>query len=800
MRSMFVKTSVLIFLAVLLMAASCKAPEPIGNVNDPSNFQANAAGETQVNLSWTAVTEATGYSLERKAEGGSYAVVASPDKTATSYSDKTVEAGKSYSYLLKTVRDGQKSQGVEFKVTLPLPGTPFNVTTLEPIWFSKQARNGTPSDEALALNAVTETGTSLTFTGNAEALYSLGSLCTKFSASVTGSGKVFAGDVELWSGAGNTGNLSLIGKQQLSLISIGNATWTTPVVTCSSKPAAPVSSYIGGKWSEPFKWGTSATGLVATHAANLPDGRIVSWSAWKELAFGIVDTGFEVNSQGYIWTPSSGTGPTSFVEKDNPSHDMFCAGLALLPDGRVFGGGGGTDSSSSQPDSQNFTSYFNFKTNTWERGQNLHAKHWYGTAIAIPDNTPDGKLLMIGGSSGNSTTEILENTGTFGSNPGVWNNPGDASSVYAELANINVGSNYSIAGTPVNQVELAEVQQWYPHLTVAPDGKLIQTGPVPEIKTLTVGSNGVSATPTGVPSSHALMRTFGNSIMFAEGKILVTGGSVVRGMGATKTALIININGNVTPELIPDMRFRRTFHNAVVLPTGDVMVMGGNNSGKQFMDTGKYTEPKSDPKNANGLWPSDISTESVLTAELFSPDKKLWRDLTDASVPRNYHSVGLLLQDGTVLSAGGGLCGELCTRNHPDAQVYSPGYLFNADGTPAQRPVIGTLGAGSNTNADVPGTYDITYGTKFNVTITDLGNGTKISKFSMIKLSAVTHSINTDLRYLEYSAEKGNLTGSDKNYQLTTTSKNTILTPGYYFLFAVNDKGVPSVAKVVQVQ
>jgi Domain of unknown function (DUF1929) len=73
----------------------------------------------------------------------------------------------------------------------------------------------------------------------------------------------------------------------------------------------------------------------------------------------------------------------------------------------------------------------------------------------------------------------------------------------------------------------------------------------------------------------------------------------------------------------------------------------------------------------------------------------------------------------------------------------------------------------------------------------------------MIKLSAVTHGINTDVRFLEYSAAKGNLTGSGNSYQLTTlggSNAKNILTPGYYFLFALNEKGVPSVAKVVQVQ
>jgi hypothetical protein len=66
----------------------------------------------------------------------------------------------------------------------------------------------------------------------------------------------------------------------------------------------------------------------------------------------------------------------------------------------------------------------------------------------------------------------------------------------------------------------------------------------------------------------------------------------------------------------------------------------------------------------------------------------------------------------------------------------------------------------------------------------------------MIKLSANTHGINTDLRSLEVPFEKT----SEGNFNLTSHSNENVLTPGYYFLFAVNDKGVPSVAKTVQVQ
>lgn len=801
MRLTFFKASVLVFVSIMLMAASCGGEKitPPTSLKDPTNFKVTVVSETRVDLSWTGVSEATGYSLERKPDGGSFApIAASLAKTATSYSDTNVEAGKSYAYRILSIRGSEKSKGVESsKVTLPAPGQAFNLTDLEPIWFSKQPRDGNPSSEATAPNAVSESGTSLTFTGAAESLYSLAGLCTKFSASVTsGSGNVFADEKQLWSGTGATGDLPLVGKQQLSLVSTGNATWTNVVVTCSAKPAAPNSAYIGGKWGDVFKWGTSSTGLVATHAANLPDGRVVSFSAWKELTFGLQNNTFENKTEGYVWNPGKGTTPnisqSSFTQADSGDHDMFCAGLAMLPDGRLFGGGGGSfDSNGGQPAISQFkTSYFDFRTSAWNPGSdnNMKEAHWYGTAVAMPDN----RVFMVGGGSGSDTAEILNSSGTtwtqFTDNvTGLFPTQSDI-----DIEDTTINNNGDVR--KVEEWELAEVQQWYPYLNIAPNGKLFQSGPFPKLRNITVNSSSLNIENAGsLPTSHAKMRTWGNYVMFDEGKILVSGGSIVRGHDATNTAMIMDISGGgVSVQTIPNMRFRRSFQNSVVLPNGDVLIIGGNNSGKQMADQGFADAPESNPVDAKKRWPSDISTQTVYTPEVYSPDKNTWRDLTDMDVPRNYHSVALLLEDGRILAAGGGLCGDTCATNHPNGQIYEPGYLFNPDGSPAKRPEIASLSVSNNTE----GYSRLTYGQQFSVTLSE---STDITKFTMIKLSAVTHGINTDLRFVEYSVARSNMTGSGSSYQLTTTSNKNILTPGYYFLFALNDKGVPSVAKVVQV-
>ena len=146
-------------------------------------------------------------------------------------------------------------------------------------------------------------------------------------------------------------------------------------------------------------------------------------------------------------------------------------------------------------------------------------------------------------------------------------------------------------------------------------------------------------------------------------------------------------------------------------------------------------------------------------------------------VARNYHSFSLLLPDGRVLIGGGGLCGS-CTTNHFDAQILTPPYLLNADGTAAPRPVIISAPA----NGTAGGTLAVSTDTA--------------ASFALVRLSAVTHSINNDQRRipLQISARNGN------SYTLQLPADLGIILPGYYMLFALNANGVPSVSRTVRIQ
>jgi galactose oxidase len=150
--------------------------------------------------------------------------------------------------------------------------------------------------------------------------------------------------------------------------------------------------------------------------------------------------------------------------------------------------------------------------------------------------------------------------------------------------------------------------------------------------------------------------------------------------------------------------------------------------------------------------------------------------MAPAIVPRTYHSIALLMPDARVFSAGGGLCGN-CPANHFNGEVYTPPYLLNPDGSLASRPVITAAPATATNGTDVTVATD-----------------RPVTAFSLVRMSTVTHTVNTDQRRIALAP-----TAVDGGYRLTIPADRGVALPGYWMLFAMDAKGVPSVARTIRV-
>ena len=288
-------------------------------------------------------------------------------------------------------------------------------------------------------------------------------------------------------------------------------------------------------------------------------------------------------------------------------------------------------------------------------------------------------------------------------------------------------------------------QPLYPFLFVAPDGRVFNAGPERQTSFLDTAGAGAWTAVAETLDEH----DHGSAVMYGDGKVLLVGGSVRRNVLPYARAEVIDLQ-HASPawRSVAPMTWPRSLHNATLLADGTVLVTGGSSRER--------------PNEADG---------AVLAPELWNPATETWSVLAPATVPRIYHSTAVLLPDGRVLSAGGGHPG---TVSYENAQVFSPPYLFRGP-----RPTITSAPA------------QVGYGEAFTVETPDAA---QIATVNWIRLSAVTHGFdhNQRINRLAFTTVAGGVA-------VTTPSSPNLCPPGHYMLFLLNDQGVPSVARIVQI-
>jgi hypothetical protein len=541
--------------------------------------------------------------------------------------------------------------------------------------------------------------------------------------------------------------------------------------------------------------------VLAVHAALLPTGKVLIVAGSgndHNYRSGINEARlFDPATESLLGFPEFAG---AHVPPNDPptlnDNDPFCAGHSFLPDGRLlFVGGqleyptgwvhrvpGVTADLDHQPGTYDHplpydnpeiirpdchgmlglreAFIFDAATGAWSRGEKMDRGRWYPSTLLLGD----GSILAMHGyddvglagclAAVNKTAERYDPASDAWSDPVPYP-----------------------AGLP---------SDLYPYLHLLPSGDVFYAGPSPQTRVIdpltlaTVG--GVLTTTRGYREGQV-------SVLLPllpednyRPRVLNAAGITFFTTQGTAQAEIVDLS-SATPswQQVAPMGLGRVHAPSVVLPDGHVLVVGGSAV-------------------------NEVAGQGVLDAEIFDPAAGIWRDAGTAAVERHYHSVALLLPDGRVWVGGGNpnrppagdpdpynpdpcAPGQPCHQNPHDShgfnelrmEIYSPAYLFRGS-----RPTV----------VEAPAT--VRQGEAFAVRLADAAEAARIARVALIRLGSTTHTRNFDQRYLALERVAAPGAGTD-TVTVAIAPNASLAPPGYYMLFAIDDDGVPSVARFVRV-
>ena len=197
---------------------------------------------------------------------------------------------------------------------------------------------------------------------------------------------------------------------------------------------------------------------------------------------------------------------------------------------------------------------------------------------------------------------------------------------------------------------------------------------------------------------------------------------------------------------------------SVILPNGQVFISGGTEySGSDD------AERQQNAVREGEIYDPGIDWESGTYGE---PSEQQWTTVQQAFVRRHYHSVALLMPNGTVWTGGSnGPGGE--ANQERRIEVYRPAYCAEFG-----RPEI----------TDSPD-Y-IIYGSNFEVRTPQAAN---IQRVALIRDGSVTHAFDSDQRYVGLTFSHA---GGDR-LAVTAPPHSALAPPGYYMLWLIDTSGRP---------
>ena len=437
--------------------------------------------------------------------------------------------------------------------------------------------------------------------------------------------------------------------------------------------------------------------VVPVSMGVMPDGKIVAWDqANRPPNFGAVPN----NGPAMILDPQTGQITRS---ANLAPRTTFCSLIASLPDGRLAVIGGGSDSGAGAvADVQ----LYDAASRTFSVLGQMNQRRWYPGGTLDRDGNP----IVAGGTS-----------------------------LGIERFNQLTGNSTNLDTTFRNN--------WYPDLVRTQNGNFVIED---------VGDNATAGPGRFLLSGTSLTTIADQTLLQARRRgvrTLIGPHTLFYNSGGTSRASMILDASSGTPQYrsAAQSSFPHMTGEAVTLPTGEVLVIGGNSSG------------------------NDTKGTPVMTPEIYSPSANSWTSMANIERRRTYHSVAALLPDGRVWSAGS----SFEEVQEPNGQFFSPPYLFRHDGSGQLAPRPTATGAPASVAA----------GQTFTV---DTNTPNDIAYASFIRLAATTHQVNAGQAFVQLP-----VTAQSGRVEMRAPSVDEA-PPGYYMVFLVNEDGTPSIAPVVR--
>lgn len=420
--------------------------------------------------------------------------------------------------------------------------------------------------------------------------------------------------------------------------------------------------------------------------------------------------------------------------------NLFCAGHTVLPDGRMLVAGGELR----KPGLKALHTVEPGHPSVWRHVTNLAAGRWYPTLVVLPD----GRAIIIGGRS----------------NAGSGND-----TINATYELFDPATNALTA--PVDLPFLRQVGTYvtYPFAFVLPSQRLfLHAGTTTAFLDLS-DANNIALLPERLEAAarpERAARTYevqGTAVLLTldpadshRARIMLIGGggappAKIRTPATTSCEILNTDNHGAGWQLTAPMALPRVMPDATLLPDGTILVCNGSSSGF-----------------------ADNAANPVYGAEIYDPRTNTWTTMASMTVPRLYHSTAILLPDGRVMTAGSD------AMWNPDPfhvaqvtlEIFSPPYLFRGE-----RPRID----------DAPAS--VRFGEPFHIAVSG-----EVAEVALLRPGSVTHSYNPAQRRVLLR-----FAHTEQGLRAEAPPNAFVAPPGYYLLFVLDDRGVPSIARFVQV-